>query len=290
MIRRVTSTDNRIYKLCASLAMKKYRDKEGKYLIEGENLLDEAIKNKADIVAIILREDIAMLLEKPQAGDGPECKPLPCGMQGISSLITQGETRRGGMPEVYAMPSKLFDKLAQAVTSQGILAVVSKPGNAKETLINANTPRSNLLILDRLQDLGNIGTVIRTADAAGYLGIIAMKGTGDIYAPKVIRAAAGSVFRIPIIYVENNRELQQFARDLDKRLVATAFDTKHFYYEEDLTAGIGLIIGNEGNGISDELMELADVKVKIPMKGNIESLNAAVAAGIIMYEAMRKEN
>ena len=129
--------------------------------------------------------------------------------------------------------------------------------------------------------------MIRTAEGAGYEAVITVKGTGDVYGPKTIRAAAGSVFRIPIIQVGDNREIQELIRYLGKRLVVTSLDAETYYFNMDLSHDIALVIGNEGNGVSEELLELADDKIKIPMKGKLESLNASVAAGIVMYEAGR---
>ena len=254
MNKKITSTDNRIYKLCASLAFKKYRDKEDMYLIEGSKLLEEAITKNAKIVAVIFRED-------------------------ISYNIVNVDT--------YEMPQKLFNNLSQTEMSQGILALIKKPRVTNEDLIVLNHPTKNIVVLDRLQDPGNIGTIIRTAAAAGYLAVISLKGTADVFSPKSIRAAAGSVFMIPIFFAEDNLEVIELARELGKKIVATCFDTEKYYYEEDLSEGIELIIGNEGNGISNELIEKADLKIKIPMQGNIESLNASVATGILMYEAIR---
>ena len=114
-----------------------------------------------------------------------------------------------------------------------------------------------------------------------------MKGTADVYSPKVVRAAAGSLFRVPVVLINDNEELISFIKAAGGKLVATCFDTDRYYFEEDLTENVALIIGNEGNGISPDLIENADVKVKIPMTGAIESLNAAVAAAILMYEKVR---
>ena len=147
---------------------------------------------------------------------------------------------------------------------------------------------SNILVLDRIQDPGNIGTMIRTAAAAGYGMIIAVKGTADIYSAKVLRATAGMIFDIPFVYIGSASELADLMRKTGKRIVVTDPAGGRPYYEEDLRAGIALVIGNEGNGISSEIMALADVRVTLPMKGSTESLNAAAAAAILMYEAVRQ--
>ena len=254
-MREIRSKDNRIVKRCEQLSMRKYRDQFGLYLIEGENLLAEAVKNHARIETVLLRE----------------------GCQ--KSLPPQVEDR------TFLLDAGIFDKLAQTVTSQGILAIVAKEAARKEDFINL--PGSNFIVLDRLQDPGNIGTILRTADAAGYKLAILMKGTADVYAPKVVRAATGSLFRMPVVSMASAKELAEFTGAAGKKLTATCLDARRWYYDEDLTHDIALIIGNEGNGISRDLIESSDIQIKIPMQGNIESLNAAVAAGVLMYEAMR---
>lgn len=254
-MREIRSKDNRIVKRCEQLSMRKYRDQFGLYLIEGENLLAEAVKNHARIETVLLREDCQKSLP-PQVAD-----------------------------RTFLVDARIFDKLAQTVTSQGILAIVVKEAARKEDFINL--PGSNFIVLDRLQDPGNIGTILRTADAAGYKLAILMKGTADVYAPKVVRAATGSLFRMPVVSMASAKELAEFTGAAGKKLTATCLDARRWYYDEDLTHDIALIIGNEGNGISRDLIESSDIQIKIPMQGNIESLNAAVAAGVLMYEAMR---
>lgn len=254
-MREIRSKDNKIWKRCEQLTMRKYRDRSGLYLIEGENLLDEAIRNHVRIETVLVREDCQKALP-PEAAD-----------------------------KAFLLDARLFDKLAQTVTSQGMLAVVAKAEVRKEDFIGL--PGSNFIVLDRLQDPGNIGTILRTADAAGYRLAILMKGTADVYAPKVVRAATGSLFRMPVVSMASTEELVEFTRAAGKKLTATCLDAQRCYYDEDLTHDIALVIGNEGSGVAPALIESSELRIKIPMQGNIESLNAAVAAGVLMYEAMR---
>ena len=254
-MREIRSKDNKIWKRCEQLTMRKYRDRSGLYLIEGENLLDEAIRNHVRIETVLVREDCQKALP-PEAAD-----------------------------KAFLLDARLFDKLAQTVTSQGILAVVAKAEVRKEDFIGL--PGSNFIVLDRLQDPGNIGTILRTADAAGYRLAILMKGTADVYAPKVVRAATGSLFRMPVVSMASTEEMVEFTRAAGKKLTATCLDAQRCYYDEDLTHDIALVIGNEGSGVAPALIESSELRIKIPMQGNIESLNAAVAAGVLMYEAMR---
>lgn len=254
MENRVSSKENRIYRTCRKLAQKKYRDREGRYLIEGENLIGEALENGAELEQLILCE----------GGKWQDNYPVPC----------------------CVMEPKLFRTLSQTETSQGILGIVRKKLYRKEELAELFREK-NLVILDRLQDPGNIGTIIRTAEGAGYGGVICVRGTGDVFSPKVVRAAAGSLFRIPVVMVDTVDQLCSMLGNLGKRLVVTSLEGSVNYYETDLSHNIALVIGNEGNGVSHELLERAETRLKIPMAGKLESLNASVAAGILMYEAMR---
>ena len=255
-MREISSKDNKIFRLCEQLSHKKYRDKLGLYLIEGENLLEEAVKNGAAIKTVLMCRDYR------------------------GSLF-------GTEDKAFCLSDKLFEQLSQTETTQGIMAIVEKPELSPDLFLNRGG--GNFIVLDRLQDPGNIGTILRTADAAGYELAIVMKGTADVFSPKAVRAATGSLFRMPVVFMDSVDELMEFTRAAGMKLVATCFDTDRYYYDENLKGNIALIIGNEGSGISRELIECSDLKIKIPMHGNIESLNASVAAGILMYEAVRPQ-
>lgn len=252
----ISSKDNRIYKELIKLGQKKYRDRMGKYLIEGENLLYEAIRYGHLIDKIVIREGADFSIESK----------VP----------------------IFKLSYGLFSEIADTTTSQGVIAVVKKKDAILEAFENESKPEDNIVVLDRLQDPGNIGTIIRTAEGAGYKGVICMKGTADVYAPKVVRAAAGSLFRIPIIYISSENELFQLTDRLNKRLTVSILDGDYKYYNVNLKSGIALVVGNEGNGCNKEIIRAADYKITIPMAGELESLNAAVATGILMYEAIRQ--
>ncbi|MBQ2747129.1 MAG: RNA methyltransferase [Firmicutes bacterium] len=259
-MKTIYSSDNRIFKLLRELSVKKYRDRSGKYIIEGENLIEEAVKSGIRPELIVVREDY-------------EGK--------ANAFLDEAE-------ETVFMSRQLFEKVAQTETSQGIMAVVEKKVYTPDEFYEI-VGDGNVVFLDRLQDPGNIGTVIRTAEAAGYKGVISLKGTGDIYSPKTVRATTGSVFRMPVLVVDDLVTATGRIKEAGKKLVATCMDGSVVYYEADLTKDIVLIIGNEGNGISDELQELSDIRVNIPMMGKVESLNASIAAAILMYEAQRSK-
>lgn len=257
-MKKITSKDNQLYKLCTRLASRKYRDSYGQFLVEGEKVISDAVNAGMKLVTVLFEEGYP--LDESRF-------PCPCA----------------------AVEKKLFSQLAQTTTTQGILAIVEKRTLTREEFCSAIGEKAgNVVLLDRLQDPGNIGTIIRTADAAGYSGVMTIKGTADLYGPKIVRATAGSLFRMPVYAAESPQEAVSILEAAGKTILATGFETELYYYDVDMKSNTGLIIGNEGNGISDELMQQAHKIIKIPMDGEIDSLNAAVAAGILMYEAVRK--
>ena len=231
-------------------------------MIEGPNLLKEALKEGIETEAVFVRPELTS--EETEI------------LSGAAELEKK----------TFILSGRLFEELKDTETSQGIISVVKKP----PTAIPEVSEGGNYVVLDRLQDPGNIGTILRTADAAGFELAIFMKGTADPYSPKVVRSATGSLFRMPIVFVEGPEELTELVHSRGKRLIATAMVADKAYYDCDLVRDAAIVIGNEGNGIDRELISRADEKISIPMEGNTESLNAAVAAGILMYERIRRQN
>ena len=145
-----------------------------------------------------------------------------------------------------------------------------------------------MIVLDNLQDPGNMGTVFRTAEAAGATGILMSSDCVDIYNPKVVRSTMGALFRVPFCRVE---DLPESVEDLKKagiRVYAAHLEGKNPYDREDYRGGTAFLIGNEGNGLREEVASCADCRIRIPMEGKAESLNAAVAAAVLMFEAGRQ--
>ena len=264
-MKTITSKDNNIYKSALKLTKKKYRDEAGLYLLEGVKPLEDALSMGIEVKTIFLCE---------------------------------GNQRPEVFPERLCMmlDKKLFATLSDTGTSQGVIAVAEQKEYSFEGFcaeannVNGYAVNGNVVIMDRLQDPGNIGTIIRTAEAAGYRGIIMISGSGDVYSPKVVRAAAGSLFRMPIIKAPDADAAASMVKQMGKSLTVTCFEDATDCFETDLTENIALVIGNEGRGVSERFLELSDIRVKIPMEGSIESLNAAVAAGILMYQSQKKNN
>lgn len=243
--------------MCVQLGQKKYRDRLGLYIAEGDKMVKEALK-AGMTKTIVMREDY------------------------------EGSFDRESTAFVF-MSGSLFSRIAQTETSQGILAIVEEPQLDRQAFLQTISAKdSKVIVLDRLQDPGNIGTIIRTADAAGYAGLIVLKGSGDIYSPKVIRSAAGSLMRLPVYKAESEEEVLSILSEANKVLVGTIPERGVAYDKADWSGGIALLIGNEGNGLSEIFKAATHRNVTIAMNKEVDSLNAAVAAGILIYESIKE--
>lgn len=183
----------------------------------------------------------------------------------------------------------IFTSISDTTTPQGILAVVRQPLYSLEKILAKENPL--LLILEDLQDPGNLGTIMRTAEGAGVTGILMTKGCVDIYNPKVVRSTMGSIYRMPFIYLEDQEEFVRIFRQLKEKNIITygaALMESKDYDQYSYEKGTAFVIGNEGNGLSETALSICEKYVKIPMCGQLESLNAAVASSILMYEAFRQ--
>lgn len=180
----------------------------------------------------------------------------------------------------------VFKEVADTMTPQGIMAIVSKRHYTLEDIISHK--EANIVVLEDLRDPGNLGTILRTSEGAGVTGIILSKSCVDLYNPKVIRSTMGSIYRMPYVYVEDLKVTILEAKKQGITLYAAHLAGTNNYDIEDYTKRCGILIGNEANGLSEEVSELANWLIKIPMEGKVESLNAAVAASILMYEIYRQ--
>ncbi|HZK01687.1 MAG TPA: RNA methyltransferase, partial [Anaerovoracaceae bacterium] len=184
---------------------------------------------------------------------------------------------------------KIFDKITDTRTPQGIAALMKIKRWARDDFFkNANTDNGNILIFDRIQDPGNAGTLLRTAEAANFRGVVAIKGTVDLYNSKVVRSAAGSLLRIPVLFTNDVSETIEIVRNAGKKIVVATPYSDNIYFTLPLCQDVAIVIGNEGQGTHEMFLEKADYTVKIPMSNTVESLNAAMAGGILMYEAVRQ--
>ncbi|MBD7913669.1 RNA methyltransferase [Clostridium sp. Sa3CUN1] len=255
----IESKDNNLFKFVKKLKDRKSRDKEGMFILEGFRLIEEAIKANMEIEYIIISRDYEEKFKK------------------FFSENVAFENK------INVFSNNLFSQVSSTENSQGIIAVTKKK-NYKYNLEEGNF----FLVCDKVQDPGNLGTIIRTAHAAGVHGIILTKGTVDIYNDKTIRSTMGSIFYIPIFYDDSNFTIIKNLKEEGFSLVATSLKESKNFFDENLHGKIILAVGNEGNGISNELFELADKKVKIPMPGGAESLNVSIATSIILFEKVRQ--
>lgn len=180
----------------------------------------------------------------------------------------------------------VFRQMCDTQTPQGILTVLRSPSYDMEDLLRKKNPL--LMILEDLQDPGNAGTILRTGEGAGVSGIFLTRTCVDITNPKVIRGTMGSIYRVPFFYVEDVPSLKEMLKGRGIRFFAAHLQGRNQYYEESYQGGSAFLIGNEGKGLTEEAAEAADCLIRIPMEGQVESLNAAMAAGILMYEAARQ--
>ena len=245
----ITSLDNKLVKHICSLHQKKYRDMYKEFIIEGENSITEALKSSFEITNILFCPDL----------------------YDITALNLENFT-------VTSVTKEIMNKITDTITPQGIIAVCKIPEN---TFANKF---SKVLFLDRIQDPGNAGTIIRTADAMGFDVIIMSEGSVDPYSLKVVRSTVGSVFHLPIIHNVNSIDTLTKLKERNFTIYASAL--KNSKSIEDVTpfSPLVLIIGNEGQGVSEEIKQISDYLIKIDMPGNAESLNASIAAGILMYK------
>jgi len=251
----IESKNNNLFKEIKKLKEKKHRIKSNKYLIEGLRFVEEAIKSKVSIDSIIFTESFK---EK-----NPEL------FLKINENI-----------KLIQMNEALLKQLCSTENPQGIVGVIN--------MQNKELKSGELVVLvDKVQDPGNMGTIIRTAHAAGAAGIVMTKGTVDIYNDKTLRSTMGSIFYIQIVEDDS----LDFVKSLKKegyKLVVSSLQGKNNFFEENLQGKVMIAVGNEGNGVSDEVYDIADIKVKIPMPGEAESLNVAVATSIMIYEKIRQ--
>ena len=181
---------------------------------------------------------------------------------------------------------RVFDFMSDTKTPQGILCIVRQFQYSLKDMIQKENPF--LLILEDLQDPGNVGTIVRTGEGAGLDGVILSQNSVDIYNPKTIRATMGSIYRIPIIYIEKMEDILDELASQNITTYAAHLQGKLDYDEEDYRSGTAFFIGNESKGLSTELAKKADVWIKIPMEGKVESLNAAIASSVLMYEVHKQ--
>ena len=189
----------------------------------------------------------------------------------------------------HVVKDSVFEQMSDTKSPQGILAVAKQFSYEVRDLLGIDKQKKPfLLVMDTLQDPGNLGTIIRAGEAAGVTGILMNQETVDIYNPKVIRSTMGALYRVPFLYTNQLSDMLLEFRKKGIHLFAAHLKGKKSYDLVDYSDGCALLIGNEAKGLSNEIASLADTYVKIPMCGNVESLNAAVAASVLAFEVARQ--
>ncbi len=257
----ITSKDNEFVKHVKKLKEKKYRYQSQEFIIEGIKLVKEAIEEKANIKQIIICDN--------------------CEDTGIIPKDLMYEIAKYNC--IY-VTENILKTMSDVNAPQGIMAIIGR--NNKEKDIDYS--QDIIVALDDIQDPGNLGTILRTVDSIGLNQILVSKGTADCYNPKVVRSTMGAIFRIKIIECE---DLEQTLKETQKnnfKLIVSSLQTNNSLYDINFDKKV-IIIGNEANGVEPQIQEMADEKIKIPMLGKTESLNASVATGIILYEYVRQK-
>lgn len=266
----ITSTSNQRIKELSQIQKKsKVRSREGVFVAEGIRMVRETPYDR--LVSLYFSESF----EKKY------------GREALDAIS-------GGDPKIREQLRKkteilsdtVFSYVSDTKTPQGVLAVVRQMEYTLEQMTEGLIP--HLMILDNLQDPGNLGTIFRTAEAAGVTGIVMSRDCVDIYNPKTIRSTMGALYRMPFVYVDDLKETILRLKEKQIKSYAAHLDGKNTYDKEDYRKGTAFLIGNEGNGLRKEIAECADTWIRIPMCGQVESLNAAVAATVLMFEVSRQ--
>ena len=256
----ITSSSNSTLKYIKSLQMKKTRDEYGKFLIEGEKLFLEALDYNVPISMVLISQSYAESSKHQEYAAALTGRNIP----------------------LHYADDRVFKRVCETETPQGIIAVAEKLKYDIDNIISKD--KLSLILLHELRDPGNVGTIIRAADACGLDAVAISKGSADLYNGKTIRATMGSLFHIPVIQSVDTAEIID---KLKQRGVVTIGADPHSSInctELPYQMKSAIIIGNESQGISSEIKEMLDINTTIPMPGRAESLNAGIAASILMYE------
>ncbi len=265
----ITSLSNSRVKNVTALNRKaKERKSQGKYVVEGVRMFLEAPQE--EIEEVYLSEGFAK-------GCGRDRQENPYAASCLKKL--EGLSYETVSDEVFA-------RMSDTQAPQGVLCVMRCRSCSEADLFSGEAPL--LMVLEDIQDPGNLGTILRTAEGAGVQGVLMSAGCADIYNPKTIRSTMGSIYRVPFLGVPSLREAAARMKERGIRLYAAHLQGSVVYTEPDYTQASAFLIGNEGNGLKPETAALADGRIRIPMAGRVESLNAAMASGILMYEAARQ--
>ena len=254
----ITSNRNPAVLAARALQTREGRESAGQFLCEGEHLVGEAIRHDAGRIR-------ALFVEQGRETD-------------FATLVL-GATDAA----LYSVPAHVLQTISQVKTPQGIAATVDYPPAASLEMLG-----ERVVLLENVQDPGNVGTVLRTADAAGFTGCVLTGGCADPFSAKTLRATMGSVFRVPIAFTQDACRAADTLAAMGFAMIATVLNGQDFYARDPLPPKVCLLVGNEGAGLTAALCEKATHRYRLPMRGGAESLNAAVAAAVFMYEIVNR--
>ncbi|WP_276979397.1 TrmH family RNA methyltransferase [Johnsonella ignava] len=295
----ITSTSNKnIKEITALIKKSSYRKSEGCYVVEGIKMFKELPDKyiKKIYISEKLYDRLYYSSEVKKSNVSSVLSACDKKHRAVKNAAKSDDELKAKLDRhsFEVLKQHVFESTSETSTPQGILAVASKQEYTLEGILKRQYASANidgalkLLVLDTIQDPGNLGTIIRAGEAAGIDGVIMGRGTADIYSPKVTRSTMGSLFRVPFIYTD---DLLLTVKDIKReniKVYAAEKDEGINYDRADLINAAALIIGNESGGISDDILKEADSLIKIPMTGSVESLNAAIAASILMFEITRQ--
>ena len=251
----ITSRENKIFKLAKLLKTAKGRQEKSMFMIEGIRSVSDAIKKDVKLECVIVKDGTNIDFKT-------ECN-------------------------IYTLAPKLFGEISETVSPQGIIALCHMKNDTLGSILHME--KKCVVLCEALQDPGNIGTIIRTAHAADCGGVVLTKGCCDMYNPKIVRATMSSMFSIPVVQGEESSSVIEYFKNNGYKIVAGALTSDAVdFYSADLSGKTLIIIGNEGNGVEENTLSLCDVVLKIPMRSDAESLNAAVAGSVMVYEHHRQ--
>lgn len=272
----LSTSNSRVKRVVLLREKSRERLKENVFIAEGIKMFEEALPEK--IKELYIEEKLFANMEEQSDSMWRQLKRK-----------TEECMHAGAIVETVT--EEVFRKMADTKTPQGILCVMERFSYDSKSIIEEAVIRKKkghrplFLLLEDIQDPGNLGTMIRTAEGAGVDGIFMTKGTVDVYNPKTIRSTMGSLYRVPFAYEEDLKEIIALLRENEITTYAAHLKGEKFFHEIDYSAGSAFLIGNEGSGLKEETAKLADCYLKIPMKGKLESLNAAVAAALLLYQS-----
>ena len=259
----LSSKDNSTILYLRSLSDPKHRKTEKAFLIEGVKMVAEALRDRAGVKMVVASPSLTQHHGK--------------------AVLELAENRS---VDILWISDRLMDAVSESKTPQPVMAVVEMKEHSEEGLLAH--PSGLIVICHHLQDPGNLGTIIRTAEAAGAAGVAVAHNTVDPYNAKTVRASMGSILRLPVVRIGDVSAFMEKCKRKEFQTVAMVLGSRRTHFELDLKKPTAVIVGQEGSGLPDELLKNIDHQVRIPMAETIDSLNVATSAAVFLYEAMRQ--